>query len=79
MQLVYTATQKPVTKGDTVEINGQQLVIEYFAKPHKCSSQGKVSLRPADQPEETPNGGSEYYVSVIGAEWIEREDRLAHA
>lgn len=38
----------------------------YFSHPHKPSSEGKVSLE----------NGMEYYVSVIGAEWIEREDRV---
>jgi hypothetical protein len=42
-----------------------------FREPHKPSSSGHVVVK-----EMTELGFSkEFYVSVIGAEWIEREDR----
>lgn len=71
MRLVYTATQKPVQAGDIVVVAGRQLEVGHFAKPHKPDSSGKVSLRlpGADM------DSFEYFVGIIGAEWIEREDR----
>lgn len=73
MRLVYTATQQPVAIGDRVTVDGFELVVDYFAKPHKPDSSGKVSLRVPGNTDVC--GGPEYYVSIIGAEWIEREDR----
>jgi hypothetical protein len=70
MRLIYTATQAPVLIGDPVTVHGQPATVSYFRKPHKSSSEGKVSIKPADTDTE-----NEFYVSVIGAEWIEREDR----
>ena len=67
MKLVYTTTQAPVQVGDEVLINGYPARVEHFRPPHKPESSGKVSL----------SNGAEFYVSVIGAEWIEREDRAA--
>lgn len=69
MKLVYTATGEEVKVGDKVTLsNGVEAEVEYFAKPHKPSSSGKVTVK-------TEYYTMEYYVSVIGAEWIEREDR----
>lgn len=72
MRLVYKATQKPVRLGDRHTISGHKLAVNFFDKPHKPSSEGKVSMRVVGQPSAI---GPYYYVSVIGAEWIEREDR----
>lgn len=67
MKLVYKTTGEPVKVGDPVEIKGVGMTtVEYFREPHKPDSEGRVSLA----------SGAEYYVSVIGAEWIEREDRI---
>lgn len=68
MKLVYKDRQNLEVKvGDVVTLNdGENGVVAYFSPPHKASSEGKVSLE----------NGMEYYVSVIGAEWIEREDRI---
>jgi len=74
MRLVYAATQKPVKFGDPVTLNGQQFTVDSFRKPHKPDSEGKVSLRQGNWP-----FPSEVYVSIIGAEWIEREDRAEPA
>ena len=70
MKLVYKATGNEVKVGDVVETSkGDKVTVKYFAEPHKPSSSGKVYV-------EHENGfGMEYFVSVIGAEWIEREDR----
>ena len=70
MRLVYKATGKEVKVGDiATTFRGEKVTVEYFREPHKPSSEGKVYVK-------DENGfGSEYYVGVIGAEWIEREDR----
>jgi len=67
MKLVYTKTQLPVEIGDRVMIGDQEFVVDHFALPHKPSSSGRLVLRLYGQAEE-------YFTSVIGAEWIERED-----
>jgi hypothetical protein len=71
MRLIYTANPtREVKIGDTVEIDGTTFTVTSFRKPHKPASSGKVSVR--------WNGPStEFYVGVIGAEWVEREDREA--
>lgn len=71
MKLVYKDTNREVKVGDSVILfDGTVGKVTYFRPPHKSSSSGKISVR--------LNGDSfdsEYFVSVIGAEWIEREDR----
>jgi len=72
MRLVYTETGKPVKAGDLVTtFRGDQVRVSMFREPHKSSSSGKVIVQHPDAPEIQ----AEYYVGVIGAEWIEREDR----
>jgi hypothetical protein len=83
MRLVYEDTKKEVQIGDKVELShGDTATVLAFNKPHKPSSSGKVIVERvglvelsdgtilSDQPYHR-----EYYVSVIGAVWIEREDR----
>lgn len=71
MRLVYTATGKEVRVGDRVKtFNGDEVTVTYFRPPHKPSSSGKVSVKSDGR-----DYSNEYFVSVIGAEWIEREDR----
>lgn len=66
MRLIYEATGKEVKVGDIAYTKqGEPVEVEYFAPPHKPSSEGKFSVK----------RGGEFYVSVIGAKWIEREDR----
>lgn len=72
MKLVYTATQQLVQIGDIVTIGARRYKVDHFARPHKPASEGKVSLIPATNPNAQAR---ELYVSTIGAEWIEREDR----
>jgi len=69
MRLVYRDTQAEVKIGDWVTIRGLAWEINHFAPPHKPSSSGKVTLRTKDQVYR------EFFVTVIGAVWIEREDR----
>jgi hypothetical protein len=71
MRLVYTKSGAEVRVGDTVHINDEPHVVWMFSEPHKPSSSGKVFVRSMDD----MRFGSEYYVGVIGAEWIEREDQ----
>ena len=74
MKLVYEASGKEVQVGDTVHLDGNAYTVWHFDKPHKPASSGKVFIRPISN----ENGFSaEYYVGVIGAKWIEREDREA--
>lgn len=70
MRLIYVANRQEVKMGDTVKVDGNLFTVNYFRPPHSTASSGKVTIQPLA-------GGStrEYYVSVIGAEWIEREDR----
>ncbi len=71
MRLVYDNTGIEVKTGDVVHIDDVPHYVVSFNKPHKSSSSGKVSVK-----EMTDKGFSaEYYVSVIDATWIEREDR----
>jgi len=71
MRLVYTKTGEEVKVGDRVTLRtGVNGAVHYFTPPHKPASSGFVIIK------EEPDGFmSEFYVSVIGAEWIERKDR----
>lgn len=70
MRLVYKPEQNAVQIGDVATIDGQPHTVIHFRPPTSPASEGKVTVRPL-------RGGHsrELYVSVIGAEWIEREDR----
>lgn len=72
MRLVYEASGKEVVVGDTVHLKDSAYTVYSFSEPHKPASSGKVFIRPISN----ENGFSaEYYVGVIGAKWIEREDQ----
>lgn len=58
-----------VSLGDRVVIDGEQVEVVDFEKPHKPTASGKVRIMHDDGEYDT------YYVGVIGAEWIEREDQ----
>jgi hypothetical protein len=71
MRLVYKANGNEVKVGDVVKTSrGEKCEVRYFRPPHSPSSEGKISVRFDDN-----SFDNEYYVSVIGAEWIDREDR----
>ncbi len=73
MRLVYEETGEEVKIGDVVDIGMSEMVtVDYFRPPHKPSSSGKVTVGFG---KDNRGGQIEYYVGVIGAEWIEREDR----
>ncbi len=71
MRLLYNKTRLPVKVGDLVELDDMVVKIRYFREPHKPSSSGKVSVDIVNT-----DGEREFYVGVIGAEWIDREDRV---
>lgn len=71
MRLVYTASGKPVAMGDTVTLDGQAHTVMFFRPPHRPASSGKIVVAPTGN----PRAANEYYVSVIGAQWIDREDQ----
>lgn len=73
MRLVYQQSRRAVKIGDRIELNNGPVTVDYFVKPHKPASEGRVSVK-------TEQGGlCEYYVSIIGARWIEREDQRENA
>ena len=71
MRLIYSKTEQEVKTGDVVHINDVPHYVQFFSKPHKPSSSGHVVVREMDD----TRFGAQYYVGVIGAEWIEREDQ----
>lgn len=71
MRLVYEETGEEVKVGDKAKtFRGEECTVTYFRQPHKSNSEGKISVRFDDS-----SFDMEFYVSVIGAKWIEREDR----
>lgn len=72
MKLVYKAEPtREVAIGDTHIVRGQEYVITGIRKPEHGGSTGRVYL---DETGDS-DAGVAWYPSVIGAEWIEREDR----
>lgn len=70
MKLVYTETGKEVKVGDKIVTGeGIHYTVMYFGKPSSPNSSGKITVKDAS------GQSHEYYVGIIGAEWIEREDR----
>jgi hypothetical protein len=74
MKLVYEGTQVPVQVGDTVQVDNKTFVVYSITKPHKPSSTGRVQCR-GTRLADARWVFSEWFPSVIGAEWIEREDQ----
>lgn len=71
MRLIDKTTRNEINIGDIVSTSkGEQVEVIHFREPHKASSSGKVSVK------SVAHGWSqEFFVGVIGAEWIEREDQ----
>jgi hypothetical protein len=67
-RLIDKATGRELRAGDTVtDFRGEALVLRGGRAPHKCSSQGHVTVsRPGFNPSDY---GAEYYASVINAKW----------
>ena len=73
MKLIYTNDNEEVSINDIVDIRGIKHRIVDLSPPHKPSSSGHVYVqRFTDTSSASVN---RYYVGVIGAEWIDREDR----
>lgn len=71
MKLIYESTGEQVRVGDEVTLDdGCTVTVTHFREPHKPSSSGKVCVM-----DRGTDSQREYYVSVIGARWINREDR----
>ncbi len=72
MRFIYKSTGTEVKVGDNLDIGRDGEVeavrVTFFREPHKPDSSGKVCVNDG-------HGDAEYYVGVIGAEWIEREDQ----
>ena len=81
MRLLYDDSKLEVKVGDfiadTCDDGRTGYRIRYFRKPHKPSSSGKVSVSVVYNDGFESEYQREYYVGVIGATWIEREDRQA--
>ena len=72
MNLVYETDGKLVKVGDKCRLrDGEEVTIEYFRKPDTSNSSGKVSVSA-----EGCDFQREYYVSIIGAHWVNREDQV---
>jgi hypothetical protein len=71
MRLIYDKTGEPVKAGDVIHLNGAPCFVYGFREPHKPASSGKVSVKAMND----AGYCREYYVSVIGATWVDREDR----
>jgi hypothetical protein len=71
MRLVYDKTGLPVKAGDVIHLDGQPHFVHGFREPHKPASSGKVSVKAMND----AGYCREYYVGVIGATWIDRDDR----
>jgi hypothetical protein len=77
MNLIYNSKStntnrkgQAVKVGDQVKTSrGENVTVDYFREPSKPASEGKVYVAFED------GGKREFYVSVIGAEWVNREDR----
>lgn len=70
MRLIYSKDKTTVSQGDVVYIHRKKHVITNIQKPHKPESTGRVYVQAKGE-----THSSSYYPSVIGAEWIEREDQ----
>ena len=71
-RLVYEETGIEVKVGDEVTTHdGEKVTVDCFAPPHKASSQGKVNVTFCKD----KSWSQEFYVGVIGAKWINRDDR----
>lgn len=71
MRLIYAHNGRDVLPGDTVQdFRGDWLEVVCGEKPRHAGSEGYVVVKEAGI-----SGTRRFYASVIGAKWIEREDR----
>ena len=73
MKLIYKETGEEVKIGDRVPVDTENktATVTSMEPPHKPSSVGFVTLK-----EDGTGFSLEFYVPVIDATWIEREDRI---
>jgi len=85
MKLVYTKSHgRKIKKGDLVKIgdrvlttDGDPIEVVGLLQPASPASSGKVIVKFLDDIKAGLSGIYTFYVSVIDAEWIEREDRYS--
>lgn len=77
MKLIWVRNLNPALVGQEVKVGhegqtfrGESVVVEHFRPPHSPSSEGKMTVRQI-----VGNLTVEYYVGVIGAAWVDREDQ----
>ena len=72
MRLVYEGSDgAPVKIGDPVIVKGTPYYVMSIIRPHKPASTGRVICKAMTE----VSWICEWYPSVIGAKWIEREDQ----
>ena len=75
MELVYESSGESVQIGDLAQTGkGEVVVIQGIEKPRHSASTGRIYVTPKGVKYDGLNSRS-YFPSVIGAEWINREDR----
>jgi hypothetical protein len=77
MRLVYEVSGLEVREGDEVLVrDGNTVMVCYIVTPHKPGSTGRVGVvrRPLPNEVQGHQMTMEYFPSVIGAVWVERED-----
>jgi hypothetical protein len=75
MKLVHKRSGKLAKIGDQWSYKKRKFCLLGAVLPHKTSSEGRVCVR-IEFKDGTTNE-QEFYCSVAGLEWIEREDRIA--
>ncbi len=72
MKLVYSNNGVEVKAGDPAKtFRGESVTVKAIIKPRSPQSTGRVEI-------EIDGGTAENYPSVIGAEWVGREDQTHH-
>lgn len=75
MKLIHEATGEPAKIGEMLtDRDGQQAKLLSIREPHSPASTGRVYVE-WDAEDEDDRFRQEYFPSVFGLEWIEREDR----
>lgn len=74
MRLIHKKTGETVKRGDIITLNPgkERVMVKGWCMPHKPSSTGRIYVRLEGE----MNDEREYFPSVGGCEWIDREDRV---
>lgn len=76
MKLIYSKNKQEVCIGDRVELQHDGwMYVAVIQKPRSPASTGRVSVCKLKKDIDNFARHHSYYPSVIGAEWIDREDR----